>query len=121
MPASIHDFLPEGHLARLINDVVNELTLDDLYKKYSDLGCAAYHPQMMLKVLFYGYVMGERSSRVISHKLKSDMAYMYLAAMQKPDFRTINRFRKDNVNILRELFVQVVKLCVELGWSQWER
>lgn len=115
LPPSIHDFLPEGHLARVMNEVVNELDLADLYEKYSDLGCAAYHPQMMLKVLFYGYAMGERSSRVISHKLKSDMAYMFLAAMQKPDFRTVNRFRKDNVEILQGLFVQIVKLCVEMG------
>ncbi|MDI6891058.1 MAG: IS1182 family transposase [Thermodesulfovibrionales bacterium] len=69
----------------------------------------------MLKVLFYGYAMGERSSRVIAHRLKSDVAYMYLSALQQPDFRTINRFRKDNIGILKGLFVQIVRLCVEMG------
>jgi len=115
LPPSLHEFLPEGHLAHVINEVVNELDLRGLYERYSDLGSSAYHPQMMLKVLFYGYAMGERSSRVIAHRLRSDVAYMYLSALQQPDFRTINRFRKDNLDLLRGLFIQVVRFCVEMG------
>lgn len=115
LPLSLHDFLPEGHLARVINEVVEGLDLEKLYERYSELGCTAYHPQMMLKVFFYGYATGERSSRVIAHRLRSDVAYMYLSAQQYPDFRTINRFRKDNIDILKGLFVQVVRLCVEMG------
>ena len=115
LPLSLHDFLPDGHLAHVINEVVGELDLGELYDSYSDLGSSAYHPQMMLKVLFYGYAMGERSSRTMSHRLKSDVAYMYLSAIQQPDFRTINRFRKDNIDILKGLFIQIVRLCVEMG------
>jgi transposase len=114
-PPSLHEFLPEGHLAYVINEVLNELDLRELYDRYSDLGSTAYHPQMMLKVLFYGYAMGERSSRVIAHRLRSDVAYMYLSALQQPDFRTINRFRKDNVDLLKGYFVQIVRLCREMG------
>jgi transposase len=115
LPPSLHEFLPEGHLAHVINEVVHELDLRELYDRYSDLGSSAYHPQMMLKVLFYGYAMGERSSRVIAHRLRSDVAYMYLSALQQPDFRTINRFRKDNLDLLKGLFIQVVRFCVEMG------
>lgn len=117
LPLSLHDFLPEGHLARVINTVINELDLRELYGMYSDLGCAAYHPQALLKTLFYAYATGERSSRVIAHRLKSDIAYMYLAALQQPDFRTVNRFRKDNSEVLKDLFVQVVRLCVGMGMT----
>jgi transposase len=115
LPLSLHEFLPEGHLAHVINEVVHELDLRGLYERYSDLGSSAYHPQMMLKVLFYGYAMGERSSRVIAHRLRSDVAYMYLSALQQPDFRTINRLRKDNVDLLKGLFVQIVRVCREMG------
>lgn len=115
LPPSLHEFLPEGHLAHVINEVVNELDLRGLYERYSDLGSSAYHPQMMLKVLFYGYAMGERSSRVIAHRLRSDVAYMYLSALQQPDFRTVNRFRKDNLDLLKGLFIQIVRFCVEIG------
>lgn len=115
LPPSLHEFLPKGHMAHIINEVVNGLDLRELYDRYNDLGSSAYHPQMMLKVLFYGYAMGERSSRTIGHRLKSDVAYMYLSALQQPDFRTINRFRKDNIDLLKGLFVQIVRLCVEMG------
>jgi transposase len=114
-PVSLHDFLPKGHLARVINEVVNGLNLREIYDRYSDLGCTAYHPQMMVKVLFYGYAMGERSSREIGNRLRSDVAYMYLSALQQPDFRTVNRFRKDNIDLLKGLFVQVVRFCLEMG------
>ena len=115
LPPSLHDFLPEGHLAKVINEVANELDLSELYARYSDLGCSAYHPQMMIKVLFYAYALGERSSRVIAHRLKSDLAYMYLSALQHPDFRTICRFRQDNLTALKGLFVQLIRLCREMG------
>ncbi len=114
-PPSLHDFLPKDHLARVINEVVVGLDLRGLYDRYCDLGCTAYHPQLMLKVLFYGYAMGERSSRVIAHRLRSDVAYMYLSALQQPDFRTVNRFRKDNIDLLKGFFVQIVRLCREMG------
>ena len=38
LPPSLHDFLPEGHLAHVVNEVVDELNLDDLYARYSDIG-----------------------------------------------------------------------------------
>lgn len=115
LPLSLHDFVSEGHLARVINAVVDELDMSLILSRYSDLGCTAYHPGMMMKVLFYGYAMGERSSRVLAQKLTSDVAYMYLAGMQRPDFRTICRFRKDHIDLLHGLFVQVVRLCAEMG------
>jgi transposase len=114
-PPSVHDFLPKDHMARGINGVSDELDLREPYDRYSDFGCTAYRPQLMWKVLFYGYAMGERNSRVIAHRLRSDVADMYLSALQQPDFRTINLFRKDHIDLLRGLFVQIVRFCVEMG------
>jgi transposase len=115
LPPALQDFIPAEHLARIINEVVEGLDLSELYNRYSDMGCTAYHPQMMLKLLFYGYATGERSSRLLANRTGSDVAYMYLAGMQRPDFRTINRFRKDNIGVLKGLFVQIVRLCGAMG------
>lgn len=115
LPPALQDFIPAGHLARIINEVVEGLDLSELYNRYSDMGCTAYHPQMMLKLLFYGYATGERSSRLLASRTGGDVAYMYLAGMQRPDFRTINRFRKDNIGVLKGLFVQIVRLCGAMG------
>lgn len=115
LPPALQDFIPTEHLARVINEVVEGLDLSELYNRYSDMGCTAYHPQMMLKLLFYGYATGERSSRLVANRTCSDVAYMYLSGMQRPDFRTINRFRKDNIDALKGLFVQIVRLCSARG------
>jgi len=65
--------------------------------------------------LFYGYAVGERSGRVIARRCETDTAYMYLAQMYRPDFRTINDFRKNNTRQLSEYFVDIVRMCKELG------
>lgn len=56
---------------------------------------------MLLKILFYWYMNSCFSSRKIANKLKSDLWFMYLAWNNKPDFRTINNFRK-KMRITRE-------------------
>ena len=48
-----------------------------------------------------GYSIGIRSGRRISAACQRDTAFMYLAAMYKPDFRTINDFRKDNIEFIQ--------------------
>jgi hypothetical protein len=40
---------------------------------------------------------------------------MYLAEMYRPDFRTINDFRKNHLSLIEGYFVEIVKMCKELG------
>ena len=70
---------------------------------------------MMVKVLLYGYCVGVASSRRIAQRLHEDIAFRVLAANNTPDFRTISDFRKDNVDALSGLFVQVLALCQQAG------
>lgn len=114
-PASIGDYLSEDHLAWAIDDVVEQLDLICLYKKVSSVGNPSYHPKMMLKILFYGYATSNFSSRKIAKGTETDVAFIFLSGMQKPDFRTISDFRKNNAEELPKLFVQIVRLCKKLG------
>ena len=70
---------------------------------------------MMVKVLLYGYCVGVASSRRIARRLHEDIAFRVLAANNTPDFRTISDFRKDNLDALSGLFVQVLALCQQAG------
>ena len=115
LPPSIHDFVPEGHLAKVIDKVVEQLDIEAIERKYSELGQNTYHPKIMLKLLFYGYAVGERSGRKISKRCDTDTAYMYLSQMYKPDFRTINDFRKNNLEEINGYFIDIVQMCKELG------
>ena len=118
LPPSIEDFVPAGHLARVVNDIVDTIDVSAIEKKYSMLGQKSYHPHLMLKLLFYGYCTGVRSGRKIAAACQQDTAYMFLACMYKPDFRTVNDFRKDNISFVHQCFSHIVQLCKQLGMAK---
>lgn len=114
-PSSINDYVQEEHLARIIDRIVEELDTEEIEKKYSDQGQRTYHPKIIIKLLFYGYAEGERSGRVLARKTETDVAYMYLSHMYKPNFRTINDFRKNHHEELSGYFMDIVKICKNMG------
>lgn len=116
-PPSPQEWLPEGHLAYFVSDVVEELDLRSILQTYGGVtrGTAPYHPAMLVKVLLYAYAVGMPASRQIARKLEEDVAFRVLAANQRPDFRTLSDFRKQHLLALAELFVQVLKLCRHAG------
>lgn len=114
-PKSLKDFIPKGHLVYLIDEIVEKFDLSPIIQKYSSNGCRAYAPVMLTKILFYAYCTGNYSSRKIALRLEDNVFFMYLAAMQRPDFRTISDFRKNHLKELSALFVDVLKLCQELS------
>ena len=117
-PPSLHDWLPEGHLARFLLDVVSALDLSAIYKSYQDKdgrGQAAYAPEMMVRLLLYGYAKGVYSSRKIETRTFEDLAFRYLSGDQHPDHTTIADFRKRHLEALSGLFTQALLLCSEAG------
>ena len=118
LPPSLQDWLPEGHLARFIADVVNELDLSAIYAEYyrkDDRGQQGYHPLLLTRLLLYGYCIGLTSSRRIQKATHDDVAFRYLAADQHPDHDTIANFRQQHLKALAGLFVQALRLCQQAG------
>jgi transposase len=118
LPPSLHDWLPEKHLARFLADVVEALDLAGFYRSYDEKdgrGQAAYHPVMMVRLLLYGYCIGVSSSRQIERKTYEDVAFRYLSADEHPDHSTLNEFRKRHLSTLAGLFLQALQLCQKAG------
>jgi len=117
LPPSLHDWLPEGHLARFIADVTEELDLGLIYRSYEGdgRGLAAYQPAMMVRLLLYGYCLGVVSSRKMERATHEDVAFRYLSADTHPDHDTIAAFRKRHLDALAGLFVQALRLCQKAG------
>ena len=117
LPAALHQWLPDDHLAYFISDVVDQLDLSEITGRYEQerRGGPPYNPRMMVKVLLYGYCIGVSSSRRIATRLHEDIAFRVLAANNAPDFRTISDFRKDHLGALSGLFLQVLQLCQRSG------
>jgi len=115
LPISLEDFIAEDHIGRILNDIIDAIDITTIESKYSEEGCPAYHPRLLIKILLYGYMINIRSSREIFKMTHTDTAVMYLAAMQHPDFRTICRFRSSHLDSIKDVFSQVVTVCKEMG------
>ena len=111
---NIDEFLPKVHLARIVEEIVNNIDTSKIEEKYSYLGQKSYEPKTLIKVLFYGYTKGVFSSRKLMMSCRESLPFMYLARLYKPDFRTISDFRKDNIKELEKYFVEVLKYCNEI-------
>lgn len=114
LPPSVEDFIPATHLARVIDEIVDGCDTTMIEEAYSEMGQKSYHPKILLKLLIYSYATGTVSGRKIAARCESDTAYMFLASMYRPDFRTINDFRKDNIGYFKKCFVDVIKVCQQL-------
>jgi transposase len=117
LPPDLRDWLPEGHLARFVAEMVGELDLSAIFAGYEGdgRGQAAYHPQMMAGLLIYGYCAGIFSSRRIERATFEDVAFRFLSGDQHPDHDTIAAFRERHLQALKGLFLQVLKLCEKAG------
>ena len=119
MPPALADWVPEEHLARFVSDVVDTLDLAAIEDAYTEeRGSPPYHPQMMVKVLLYGYCTGVYSSRKLARQLTDSVAFRFLAAGNQPDFRTVSEFRRRHGAALAGLFQQVLRLCRRAGLVQ---
>lgn len=121
-PLNLNALISENHSARLIDSVVERLEIPDIISQYKGGGSSSYHPKMLLKVLFYGYLNNTYSCRKIAKAVKENIYFMWLSGGLQPDFRTINDFRgqklKGNVE---KLFSQLVEMMVDLELISLEK
>jgi transposase len=117
LPPSVHDFVPPGHPAHLVRELVrSELELTAVLAEYDEArGQPPYHPAMMVALLLYALTQGLYASRRIAKACEERLDFMAVTGMQRPDFRTISDFRKRHLAALAALFVQVLQLCRKAG------
>jgi len=117
LPPSVSDFVPAGHPAHLIRDLVSEeLDLSAIMGAYTEVkGYPPYHPAMMVALLLYAYRSGVYSSRRIARACEERLDFQAVTALNLPDFRTISEFRRRHLDALAGLFVQVLALCRKAG------
>ena len=116
-PPDVREWLSEKHLANFIIEVVGELDLQAISRKYdrSHGGNAAFHPQMMVTLLIYAYCVGITSSRKIEKATYEMVPFRVICAGCYPDHDTIADFRRRHLKELSGLFVQVLQMCQKAG------
>lgn len=114
LPPSLQDWLPEGHLARFVVEIVEQLDLRFLKATYAGRGSQPYNPEMLVALLFYGYATGVFSSRKLERNTYDSVAFRFVAANSHPDHDTIATFRKRFLPELNSLFVQILLIAHQM-------
>ena len=122
LPPDLEELIPEGHLVRVVNMMIDQLDIEPLKRQYKGGGTSAYHPKMLLKVIIYAYTQRVFSSRRIAKELRENINYMWLSGMSQPDHRTINRFRGEVMRkAVEEVFYGVVEQLLDQGYIELEK
>lgn len=118
IPTYLDDLVPQDDDVRVIDAFVDSLDLGVLGFKYanrSPRGSHSYNPSDLLKLYLFGYKNGIRSSRKLMDLASFNVKAIWLLCGLKPDFRTISDFRKDNKDILKDVFINFNLDCNELN------
>lgn len=121
LPPSLDELIPEDHPVRVVSAVVDRIDMKRLVKAYKGGGTSSYHPKMMIKVIVYAYSQGMFSCRQMEKALEENIHFMWLSGGNRPDHRTINRFRSDKLKgLIKDVFTEILILLAELGHVKLE-
>jgi transposase/IS5 family transposase len=115
LPPSLNDWLQKDHLAYFVADIVESIDLSEIKNTYKQGGAKGYSPEILISLIFYGYMTGVFSSRKIENATFDSIAFRYLAANQHPDHDTIASFRQRFLPQLKGIFIQILAIAREMG------
>ena len=116
-PDTLEGYVDKENPVRFIDAFVGSLNLEKLGFKHSipaEVGRPSYDPSDLLKLYVYGYLNQVRSSRKLERECHRNIEVMWLMKKLAPDFKTIADFRKDNIQCVKGVFKEFVKLCISL-------
>jgi transposase len=121
LPPDLGSLIPENHLVRTVDKVINDLQLSPLFNTYKGGGTSSYSPRMLLKVITYAYIERLYTSRPIAKALRENIYFMWLSGMSTPDFTTINNFRSKRLKeSVDDVFSSVIEVLLKGGYIKAE-
>src|SRR5438445_475882 len=117
-PECLEDWIDEGNPVRVIDAFVEKLDLSGLGfagVAPEATGRPSYHPSGLLKLYIYGYLNRVQSSRRLEREAGRNVEVMWLTCRLIPDHKTIADFRKDSGPAIKQVCVQFIELCRQMG------
>jgi len=114
LPVDLREWVPGDDLVHFVIEAVDSMRLPSMAVNRRGTGSEQYPPRMMLALLVYCYCLGVFSSRRIERATYRDIAVRYLTGDTHPDHDTICAFRRQNGSVVREAFVEVLRLASEM-------
>ncbi len=125
----LEDHVPADHVLRSVDRFVNlDAIRTHLAPFYSSTGRPSIDPELLIRMLLVGYIMGIRSERRLCEEVHLNLAYRWFCRLDLgdavPDHSTFSknrhgRFRDSDV--LRHIFEDVVARCIEEGLVSGQR
>lgn len=116
VPMNLRDLIPDDHPCYLVQNVVDRMDFTDVDDKYRfNPGAHAYSRKMLLRLVLMGSFDSGLSGRELERRSRTDVGYMFLAGLQRPDFRTLNRFKVEEKELINEAFQKSILLAKEEG------
>jgi transposase len=116
----LDDFVPKDAKCRLIVSLVKTLNLKRLYSRYSSQGNPAFEPSTMLATWFLAYCERETRTRKLEELCKRDLHFIYISSNLQPDHTSLSRFRKTNIDLMKEYFSQLVLLIKKKNSAEFK-
>lgn len=115
LPPDLRDWVRNDDLVHFIVDGLAVLDLSSARLNERGSGDRQYPPGMMLGLLVYCYAQGIFSSRRMERATYQNLSVRYLAGDTHPDHDTIAKFRRENAELIRSAFVQLLRLAQTAG------
>lgn len=115
LPPDLREWIPPDDMVHFVIEAVEGMKLTNLKVNTRGSGSAQYPPRMMLSLLIYCYSMGVFSSRRIQRATYRDICVRFLTGDTHPDHDTICAFRRQNFDLVAEVFLEVLKLGKAMG------
>ncbi|MFN8356344.1 MAG: IS1182 family transposase [Spirosomataceae bacterium] len=105
--SSLEESIACDNPVRFLDAFVDKLEMEKLQFSLSTVkteGRPAFEPQIFLKLYFYGYLNGIRSSRKLERECVRNIELQWLLCGQRPNYHSIADFRKVNPVALQNTF-----------------
>jgi transposase len=114
LPPDMRQWVPEDDLVHFVIEAVEGMVLPAMEVNRRGTGSEQYPPRMMLALIVYSYANGLFGSRRIERATYRDVAVRYLCGDTHPDHDTICAFRRQNAEVVKQAFLEVLRLAKEM-------
>lgn len=114
---SLDEIVDDDSVVRVVDLFCKCIDYENLgftVKGKSHEGKPAFEAQTLTSIYIYGYLNKLRSCRALEKACKVNSELWWLTGMQKPGYKTIANFRKDNPIAFKKLFNAFTRFCKEL-------
>ena len=121
LPTNLRDIIPKDHVCYLIESLIDQLDFSSFDKEVEGPGNPSYHPRISLKIILNGVCERVTSTRKLEKLTYENIVFRYLSENLNPDFHTIALFRKENMQLIKQSFLQTITIAKNLNMVNFNK